>query len=139
MVSSRGWYFIFCFLCSTFIVPSALSILIFTWSSFFFDDLMIMKFVLVKLIDNLFTSHHIFTFLSSELTISPRSFRLRAEAKTFVSSANILNARAFEQFGKSFMYIKNNTGPRELPCGIPQQFLDCMLSIFFFCSYYFAS
>ena len=67
------------------IVPSALSILIFTWSSFFFDDLMVMKFVLVKLIDNLFTSHHIFTFLSSELTISSRSFRLRAEAKTFVS------------------------------------------------------
>ena len=29
-------------------------------------------------------------------------------ADTFVSSANILNDRIFEQFGRSFMYIKNN-------------------------------
>ena len=62
-----------------------------------------MKFVLEKLIDNLFTSHHIFTFLSSELTIFSRTFRSRAEAKTFVSSANILNVKALEKFGKSFM------------------------------------
>ena len=63
-----------------------------------------MKFVLEKLIDNLFTSHHILTFLSSELTIFSRVFRSRAEAKTFVLSANILNVKALEKFGKSFMY-----------------------------------
>ena len=40
----------------------------------FFGDLII-KFVLEKLIDNLFTSHHIFTFLSSELTVFSRAFR----------------------------------------------------------------
>jgi len=62
-----------------------------------------MKFVLEKLIDNLFTAHHIFTFLSSELTIFSRTLRSRSEVKTFVSSANILNVKALEQFGKSFM------------------------------------
>ena len=84
-------------------MPSALSRLIFTWSSFFFCDLIIMKFVLEKLTDHLFTSHHIFTILSSELTIFSRTFRSRAEAKTFVSSANILNVKALEQLGKSFI------------------------------------
>ena len=55
-----------------------------------------MKFVLEKLIENLFTSHHIFTFLSSELTIFSRTFRSRTEAKMFVSLANILNVEALE-------------------------------------------
>ena len=64
---------------------------------------MIIKFALEKLIDNLFTSHHIFTFLSSELTVFSRTFKSRAQAKTFVSSANILNVKALEQFGKSFI------------------------------------
>ena len=44
--------------------------LIFPWSSFFFGDLI--KFVLEKLINNLLRSHHIFTFLSSELTVFSR-------------------------------------------------------------------
>ena len=53
-----------------FIVPSTISMLIFPWSSFFFGDLI--KFVLEKLINNLLRSHHIFTFLSSELTVFSR-------------------------------------------------------------------
>ena len=72
------------------------------------------------MIDNLVTSHHIFTFFSSELTVFSRTFTSRAEAKTFVSSANIRNVKALEQFGKSFIYrLRNNTGHRELLCGIP--------------------
>ena len=62
-----------------------------------------MKFVLEKLIDNLFTSHHILTFLSSELIVFSRVFRSRAEGKTFESSAHILNAKTLEKFGESFM------------------------------------
>ena len=78
-----------------------------------------MKFVLEKLIDNLFASHHILTFFKFRVNYFLESFWSRAEAKTFVSSANILNDKALEQFGKSFMQIKNSTEPGELPCGIP--------------------
>ena len=49
-----------------------------------------MKFVLEKLIHSLFTSHHIFTFLISELTIFSRTFRSRTEAKTFVKITSYL-------------------------------------------------
>jgi hypothetical protein len=37
-----------------------------------------------------------------------------------VSSANILGQALPRQLGKSFMYIKNNRGPKLLPCGTPQ-------------------
>ena len=43
--------------------------------------------------------------LSSELTIFWRTFRSGAESKTFVSSANILNVKTLEQFGKSFLLV----------------------------------
>ena len=104
-LSKTPKYFIFCLLCSTSIVPSALSILIFYLGIFFLLGFSShIKFVLEKLIDTLFTSHHIFTFLSSELTVFSRTFTSWAEAKTFVSSAHILNAKALEQFCKSFIY-----------------------------------
>ena len=37
-----------------------------------------------------------------------------------VSSANILGEALSRQLGKSFMYIKNNRGPKLLPFGSPQ-------------------
>ena len=40
-----------------------------------------------------------------------------------VSSANILGEALSRQLGKSFMYIKNNRGPKLLPCGTPQVIL----------------
>ena len=49
-----------------------------------------------------------------------RVLRSFAVANTFVPSANILNDRIFEQFGRSFMHIKNNIGASELPCGMLQ-------------------
>ena len=72
------------------LVPSSLSVLTFTAKSFFLGDLTIMKFVLERLIDNLLALHQSLTFFNSVLNTCSRLLRLRAEAKTFVSSANIL-------------------------------------------------
>ena len=52
---------------------------------------------------NTIVSRNSCTFLSSALTIFSSTFKSRAEAKTFVSSANILNVKALEEFGKSFI------------------------------------
>ena len=79
-----------------------------------------MKFVFEKLIDNLFMSHQTIIFFNSVFISSSRVLRSLAEANTFILSANILNDRIFEQFDRSFMYIKNIIGPSELPCGMPQ-------------------
>ena len=79
-----------------------------------------MKFVLSILIDNLLISHHFFTFASSEFIKCSSDFKSLAEAKTLVSSAKILKHNFSEQFGKSFMYIKNKRGLNVLPCGMPQ-------------------
>ena len=37
----------------------------------------------------------------------------------FVSSANIIVFNKLESLARSFMYIKNNSGPRIDPCGTP--------------------
>ena len=37
----------------------------------------------------------------------------------FVSSANILAYAVLRQFGRAFIQIKKNKGPRMLPCGTP--------------------
>jgi hypothetical protein len=37
----------------------------------------------------------------------------------FVSSANMLAADEDRQFGRSFIYNKNNNGPKFEPCGTP--------------------
>ena len=39
---------------------------------------------------------------------------------SLVSSTNILGEALSRQLGKSFMYIKNNRGPKLRPCGTPQ-------------------
>ena len=105
-------YFIHCFRSNAWEVPSLLLYMLRLISiSLFLADLIIMKFVLPILIDNLLISHHFFTFASSEFSSE--------EAKTLVSSAKILKHNFSEQFGKSFMYIKNRRGPNVLPCGMP--------------------
>ena len=85
------------------LVPSSLSIVIFTTKSFFLGDLTIMKFVLEKLIDHLLASHQSLTFSNSVLISCSRLLRSCAEAKTFVSSANILKDSTLEQLGRSLM------------------------------------
>ena len=62
-----------------------------------------MKLVLEKLIDNLLASHQMLTFFNSLLINCSRVLRSRAEAKTFVSSANNLKVSRLEQLGKSLM------------------------------------
>ena len=76
-------------------------------SIFFLTDLIIMKFVLPILIDNLLISHHFLTLASLEFIKCSSYFRSLAEAKTLVSSAKILKHNFSEQFGKLLMYIKN--------------------------------
>jgi hypothetical protein len=51
-------------------------------------------------------------------------FRLSSDISMFMSSANgtILGSRTFK--GKSFIYNKNNNGPRVEPCGTP-----CVISL----------
>ena len=81
------------------LVPSSLSVLTFTAKSFFLGDLTIMKFVLERLIDTFLALHQSLTFFNSVLNTCSRLLRLRAEAKTFVSSANILKVSTPEQLG----------------------------------------
>jgi hypothetical protein len=40
--------------------------------------------------------------------------------KSAVSSANMLIAPCLTQFGSEFVYIRNNRGPSDDPCGTPQ-------------------
>ena len=40
-----------------------------------------------------------------------------------VSSANIKGLLTDNAFGRSFMYIKNNNGPKIEPCGTPKSML----------------
>ena len=103
-------YFIHFFRSSKSKEPSLLPMLRFISISFFLNDLIIMKFVLPKLIDNLLISHHFLTLTSSEFIKCSSVFRSFAEANTLVSSAKILKHSFSEQFGKSFMYIKNKRG-----------------------------
>ena len=64
-----------------------------------------MKLVFDIFIDNLFTSHHSFTFSSSEFIRASRDFRLLAEANTMVASAKVLKLNLLEQLGKSLICI----------------------------------
>ena len=85
------------------LVPSSLSTLIFTTKSFFLGELTIMKSVLEKLIDHLLASHQSLTFFNTVLISCSRLLRSCAEAKTFVSSANILKESTLEQLSISLM------------------------------------
>jgi hypothetical protein len=69
--------------------PSFVLMCISTLMSFFFGDLIIIKFVLDMFIDSLLTSHHSLIFSNSEFIRISSDFKSLAEANTFVSSANI--------------------------------------------------
>ena len=68
-----------------------------------------MKLVFDIFIDNLFTSHHSFTFSSSEFIRASRVFRLLAEANTLVSSAKI--EHKLKIYGIDYQFIVNDTVP----------------------------
>ena len=112
-------YFIHCFRSNAWEEPSLFLMLRLISISLFLTDLIILKFGLPILIDNMLISHQFFTFASSEFIRRSSDFKSFAEAKTLVSSAKILKHNFSEQFGKSFMYNKNKRGPNVLACGIP--------------------
>ena len=60
---------------------------------------------------------------NSEFIICSSSVTEFAAMLILVSSANILGEALSRQLGKSFMYIKNNRGPKLLTCGTPQVIL----------------
>ena len=84
--------------------------------SFFLNDLIIMRFVLPKLIDNLLISHHFLTLTCSEfINKCSSAFRSFAKANILVSSAKILKHSFSEQFGKSISCLLE---------GLSQQFCN---------------
>ena len=112
-------YFIHCFRSNAWEEPSLLLMLRLISISLFLADLIIIKFVLPILIDNLLISHHFFTFTSSEFVKCSSDFKSFSEAKTLVSPAKILKHNFSEQFGKSFVYNENKRVPNVLPCRMP--------------------
>ena len=76
--------------------------------------------------DNLLHENQSLSLISSVLTISNKVFMLELEQKRFVSSANIIGSSMFEALGRSLTYIKNKSGPRIEPCGMPH-FISSML------------
>ena len=69
--------------------------------------------------DSLFKSHHSLTLDNSWLIKFCNSTAFEEDTKILVSSANILKENLSEQLGISLMYSGKRRGPRELPCGIP--------------------
>ena len=77
------------------------------------------------MIESLFISHHLFTWVSSMFIVFSSSLALWEEAKILVSSANIRKDNLSEELEISLMYNKNSNGPNALPWGIPHM-TECM-------------
>ena len=60
------------------------------------------------------------TFLSSSFIVSQRFSILKSEINKFVSCSNIIGFSLLELLKRSFIYIRNKSGPRMEPCGTPQ-------------------
>ena len=69
----------------------------------FRTDLTIIKLVLVKFIESLFTLHQFFTLISSAFTVLSSSLGSLDEKKMLVSSANSRNQSFSEELVISFM------------------------------------
>ena len=59
-------------------------------------------------------------FLSSAFIVSKRFSIFEPEINKFVSSANIIRVSLFQLVKRSFIYMRNKSGPRMEPCGKPQ-------------------
>ena len=113
-------YFIHCFRSNAWEEPSLLLMLRLNSISLFLADLIIMKFVLPILIDNLLISQRFFLLLLVRSSLSVRVILNHFQKRRhWTSSAKILKHNFSEQFGKSFVYIKNKRGPNVFPCGMP--------------------
>jgi hypothetical protein len=69
----------------------------------------------LRFIESLLASHNNFTFLNSIFMFDSSSVGLSDEAKILVSSANNRKESFCEELIISFIYIRNNRGPSELP------------------------
>ena len=72
----------------------------------------------------LFEVNHVWISFMTLFSLDWTVFKLSPDINMFVSSANstIFDSKTFN--GKSFMYNKNNIGPRVEPCGTP-----CVISL----------
>ena len=69
--------------------------------------------------DNLLTASQSYTLASSLFMLIRDNDGIRTMLLSVVSSAYKIKLKYSVQFGISFMYIKNNKGPRIEPCGTP--------------------
>ena len=70
--------------------------------------------------ESLLTHSQLLTLLSSTFTLASRHCRLLCEQNKLESSANKWKSRSGADLLKSFIYKRNNNGPRTEPCGTPQ-------------------
>ncbi len=79
-----------------------------------------MYLVFVVFNDILFALNQQDSVFNSLLTVVIRLGSEVPDAYTVESSAKSIALRLSNEFGKSFMYTRNNKGPRTDPCGTPQ-------------------
>ena len=81
----------------------------------------IIYFVLSALIQIRFDVSQLLTLLSSWLrvNINSRAFSSANEVDRVLSYANSINLNKDDEFGRSFINIRNNNGPRTDTCGTP--------------------
>ena len=77
------------------------------------------NFVFLTLKESLFELNHSLIFCNSLLTVEKATLMPLRSKTRFVSSANIIVFSKLEALGRSFTYIKDNSGPRINPCGTP--------------------
>ena len=77
-------------------------------------------FVLEIFKESLLALNQVATFLSSAFIVSKRFSIFEPEINKFVSSANIIRVSLFQLVKRSFIYMRNKSGPRMEPCGKPQ-------------------
>ena len=53
------------------------------------------------------------------VNVNSRAFSSASEVERVLSSANSINLKKDDEFGRSFINIRNNNGPRTDPCGTP--------------------
>ena len=55
----------------------------------------------------------------NEVNVNSRAFSSGNEVDRVLSSSNSINLNKDDEFGRSFINIRNNNGPRTDPCGTP--------------------
>ena len=84
-------------------------------------------FVLEIFKESLLALNQFASFLSSSFLVSKNFSIFESEINKFVSSAKIIGVSLLELLKRSFIYMRNNSGPRMEPCGTPQIILQHML------------